>query len=253
MYSGTFRWTEMKDKILLREVRFVEPYQFKAGSKESGQAWSEVAGAVNQYDGFKVMPRDQRSVRDRFNKLLGDYKTKMRKEEGESGTNPEPLSEAEIILQEIEEKMKSAKIDLVSTSAKESEQQKNERKKAMAVRDAAMKTWGKSKGITNSDEEEGPSEKPKRRKRRSGGNALQYLEAKCQADAEVKKEEVALRQQELALQQKRQEQFEAQMLQQQPHLQQQALQQQQQFNLQRQQMQQTQNLILALLQKVSKE
>ena len=54
------------------EVRFVEPYQFKAGSKESGQAWSEVAGAVNQYDWFKVMPRDQRSVRDRLNKLLGD-------------------------------------------------------------------------------------------------------------------------------------------------------------------------------------
>ena len=38
---------------------------------------------------------------------------------------------------------------------------------------------------------------------------MQYLEVKCQADAEVKKEEVALRQQELALQQKRQEQFEA--------------------------------------------
>ena len=65
------------------------------------------------------------------------------------------------------------------------------------------------------------------------------LKPKCQADAEVKKKEVALRQKELALQQKRQEQFEAQMLQQQQHLQQQALQQQQQFNLQQQQMQQT--------------
>ena len=94
MYSGTFRWTEIKDKILLREVRFVEPYQFKAGSKESGQAWSEVAGAVNQYDGFKVMPRDH------LDHLVGDYNRKMRKE-GESGTNPKPLSEAEIILQEI--------------------------------------------------------------------------------------------------------------------------------------------------------
>ena len=83
----------------------------------------------------------------------------------------------------------------------------------MAVRDAAMKTWGKFKGITDSDEKGGPSEKPKRRKRRSGGNALQYLKAKFQADAEVKKEEVALRQHELALQQKLQEHFEAQILQ----------------------------------------
>ena len=90
MCSGTFRWTEIRDKILLREVLFDEPYQFKAGSKESGQAWSEVAGVVNRYGGFKVMPRDQRSVQDRLNKLLGDYKTKMRKGEGESGTNPEP-------------------------------------------------------------------------------------------------------------------------------------------------------------------
>ena len=166
MYSGTFHWTEINDKILLREVRFIEPYQFKAGSKESDQAWSEVAGAVNQYDGFKVMPRDQRSVRDRFNKLLGDYKTKMRKEERESGTNLEPFSEAEIILQEIQEKMKSANIDLVSISAKESENQKNEGKKAMAVRDGAMKTWGKSKGITNSDEEEGRSDKTEKEEKK---------------------------------------------------------------------------------------
>ena len=50
----------------------------------------------------------------------------MRKEEGESGTNPEPLSEVETILQEIEEKLKSVKTDLVSISAKESEQQKND-------------------------------------------------------------------------------------------------------------------------------
>ena len=109
----------------------------------------------------------------------------MRKEEAESETNPEPLSEAEIILQEIEEKMKSAKIDLISISAKESEQQKSECKKAMSVRDVVMKTWGKSKGNTDCDEEECASEKPKRRKRRSGCNALQCLEARCQADAEV--------------------------------------------------------------------
>ena len=61
---------------MLGEVRVVEPYQFKAGSKESGQGLSEVAGAVNQYDGFKVTLRDQRCVRYR---LLGDdSKTKMR-------------------------------------------------------------------------------------------------------------------------------------------------------------------------------
>jgi len=76
----------------------------------------------------------------------------MRKEEGESGTNPEPLSEAETILEEIEEKILSAEVDLASATAKDSEQQKNERKKAMAVRDAALNTWAKSK-CADSDEE----------------------------------------------------------------------------------------------------
>lgn len=251
-FSGTFHWSGGKDLHLLREVRYVEPYQFKHGTKESGQAWNEVANGVNKHEGFKAMPRDQRSVRDRFNKLLADFKAKMRKEEGESGTNPEPLSEAETILEEIEEKILSAKADLASATAKDSEQQKKERKKAMAVRDAALNTWAKSK-CADSDEEEGEiSEKPRKRKRRRGNDGLQYLEIKCQAEADVKKEEVTLRQQELALQQKRQEQFEAQMLQQQQHQQQQALQQQQQFNLQQQQFQQTQNLIVALLQKMSK-
>jgi len=165
---------------------------------------------------------------------LADFNAKMRKEEGESGTNPEPLSEAETILEEIEEKILSAKVDLASATAKDSEQQKNERKKAMAVRDAALNTWAKSK-CADSDKEDSESEKPRKRKRRRGNDGLQYLEAKCQAEADVKKE-VALRQQELALQQKCQEQ--------------QALQQQQQFNLQQQQFQQTQNLIIALLEKM---
>ena len=251
-FSGTFRWSGEKDILLLREVRYVEPYKFKHGTKESGQAWNEVANGVNKNEGFKAMPRDQRSVRDRFNKLLADFNAKMRKEEGESGTNPEPLSEAETILEEIEEKILSAKVDLASATAKDSEQQKNERKKAMAVRDAALNTWAKSK-CADSDEEDlsSESEKPRKRKRRRGNDGLQYLEAKCQAEADVKKEEVALRQQELALQQKRQEQFEAQMLQQQQYQQQQALQQQQQFNLQQQQFQQTQNLMIALLEKMS--
>ena len=198
-FSGTFRWSSEKDKLLLREVRYIEPYKFKHGTNESGQAWNEVANGVNQHKGFQVMPRDQRSVRDRFNKLLADFKAKVRKEEGESGTNPEPFAEAETILEEIDEQILSAKVDLASATAKDSEQQKNERKKAMAIRDAVMSTWAKSKFVADSDEEESASVKPRSRKRRRGSDALQYLEAKCQVDAEVKEQEVALRQQELAL------------------------------------------------------
>ena len=69
----------------------------------------------------------------------------------------------------------------------------------MAVRHAAMDTWAKSKYVADSEEEESAEERPGKRRRKGGSDALKFLEANCQADAEVKKEEVALRRQELAL------------------------------------------------------
>ena len=59
-----------------------------------------------------------------------------------------------------------------SATAKDSEQQKNERKKTMAIRDTAMNTWTKSKFVADSDEEESAREKPRNRKRRRGSDAL---------------------------------------------------------------------------------
>ena len=59
-------------------------------SMESFQA--KVACAVNQHEGCSNVARDQRSVEDRFNKLLISFKQKLEKKKGESGTNPGSLS-----------------------------------------------------------------------------------------------------------------------------------------------------------------
>jgi hypothetical protein len=87
----------------LREVRAIEPYTERTGSKEAGQKWSEIATAINTNADFAIMPRDQRSVRERFNKLLNDFNTKVHKEEKASGIIPDDLSEVEQILEEIQE------------------------------------------------------------------------------------------------------------------------------------------------------
>ena len=71
-------------------------------SKEAGQKWSEIAAAINTHADFAVMPRDQRSVRERFNKLLNDFNTKMQKEEKPSSISPDDLSEVEQILEGIQ-------------------------------------------------------------------------------------------------------------------------------------------------------
>lgn len=67
-FSGTFRWNATKDKLLLTEVRF----------NEAGQRLTEVAKHLNSRDGFRENQRDQRSVRERFNKLLNEFKAKTR-------------------------------------------------------------------------------------------------------------------------------------------------------------------------------
>lgn len=258
------------DKLLLREIRLTQPYLQRVGSKEAGQGWKEVADGLNQCEGFIEMPRDQRSVRERFSKLMAEFKSKIRKEEAESGTSPEPLDENEVLLQEIAEIAASVKNEKgVNNTAN----QKKDREKALAVREVAMRTWVKNRTSTEDSEteEEGNEAtcaKPKGgrgRKRRRGSDALHYLEVKSTADAEIKREELTLRKQQLEIQQRqteqqqqRQEQLQMQMLHQQQQLQQQADQQQRQFMQQQQQFQQqvqaqtqTQNLILTLLQKMT--
>lgn len=104
-FSGSFRWTNDKDYTLVKEVRFLEPYLYKSGSKLAGQKWKEVADNLNCLQAFKDSPRDQRSVRERFQKIIDLLKSKMRKEEASSGISPEPLTETEQLAEEIVEIM----------------------------------------------------------------------------------------------------------------------------------------------------
>lgn len=78
---------------------------YKSGSKLAGQKWKEVADNLNCLQAFKDSPRDQRSVRERFQKIIDLFKAKIRKEEAASGISPEPLTETEQLAEEIVEIM----------------------------------------------------------------------------------------------------------------------------------------------------
>ena len=64
-----------------------------------------MADNLNCLQAFKDSPRDQRSVRERFQKIIDLLKSKMRKEEASSGISPEPLTETEQLAEEIVEIM----------------------------------------------------------------------------------------------------------------------------------------------------
>jgi len=71
----------------------MEPYLHKVGSKEAGQHWTEVAEHLNSRVGFRENPQDQGSVRERFNKLLNEFKAKPSSEGAASGIAVDPLTE----------------------------------------------------------------------------------------------------------------------------------------------------------------
>ena len=80
-------WSTNHDMLLCREILVVEPYRFKVGTRERGQAWDKVSCALNLVEGLRFVV-DQRDVRERYAKLERNSKEKMVAEERASGISP---------------------------------------------------------------------------------------------------------------------------------------------------------------------
>jgi hypothetical protein len=95
----TFKTTH--DEVLLTEVATIEPYKFKAGTKERGNSWREISERLNMNTrlGFKTT---QRSVRNRFEKLMEDFERKEK--EKASGVDVE-YTQIDQALQDIKERI----------------------------------------------------------------------------------------------------------------------------------------------------
>lgn len=228
---------------MLREVRQKEPYIERIGSKEAGQKWSEIAAVINSHADFAIMPRDQRSVRERFNKLLTDFNKKMQNEKKASGIVPDDLSEVDQILEEIQEIITSNASSACNSSDKGKSE--SERAKALAIRNKAMTSWGKE--AAEDGDEEADIKPRRKRNRRSAADPLEYLKIKREAEMEMKKEEMALRKEQVNMENKRLEAEQGRQMQ----MQEQFLLQQRQLQQQMEAQAQSQALIMAFLQKMN--
>lgn len=248
-------------------MRVVEPYLHRVGSKEAGQKWTAISENLNSQHGFKDNPRDQRSVRERFNKILQDFQTKTNAGLAGSGIAPDPPTENEELLEEISEIMKTVEFEQAPAKAS----QGKEREKALKIRDQAMKTWSKPQKESfddlcgDSDDSESPTQQRKRKRRGgAGADALEYLQEKSAAETELKREELSFKKEQieverkkLELEQQKQEQLLEQSKQQMQYIQNQASLQQQQFTMMQQQMQQQMALqnktLMAMLERIGKQ
>ena len=93
-------WTEAKDLSLLKAIAaegiFVNT---KAGSRERGAAWLNVATALIA----ESLTVTVRSVRDRYHILAKKWKVKVAAEEKESGGGEKHMTEVEVLLEDLVE------------------------------------------------------------------------------------------------------------------------------------------------------
>ena len=178
-------WTEEKDILLMREMAAQGIFQLKSGSRERGNVWQAIAKNLNGHkDLFNSVT--SRGVRDRFTLILRRYKARNAKEIKSTGEGSEDKqSEYDLLLEELthlsEESDKKANEEAESTKEKVSA----EKELALDIRKRAMETIGQISKRSKYDVLQDDKIK-ERKKRRTGGDTLAWLEKKAEQDLKYK-------------------------------------------------------------------
>lgn len=262
------KWSERHDIFFCREILLMKPYKFKPGSTERGNAWTSIAvdlGALEDIT-FNVT---QKSVRDRYRLLVEKHKRKMRSQEGESGSTTEE-TELDQLLQNITEEADEATGLYDQENKRKQEENQKDRRNAEEVRMKALEGLGETQKRRNEEEKDDPSSLGSRKKRKSGTETMVYLQNKAEKEFELRKEELQMKKQEMEQQkellkdekqnqlliaqntQKMFEQFQSQQVNLQQQLIQQQHQYQQMYMSQQQQQQQQTQMLLTLIEKLTK-
>lgn len=216
---GLFVWKENHEVLLLREVLTYEPYQYRVGSKERGAAWTAIAANLEEL-GMKV---NQRSVRERFGRMLTSFKQKEAAEKRASGVEVE-FTERDKALLDICERMSEFEEAVEQERAKE----KRDRETADEMRKRATERLGETNKRRMSDEGDDGGQTTPEGKRKKNNAIVEVLKESINIKKRDQEIEQGLKEREMMLR-------ENQLLTQQ-QFQQQLLEQQQQFQMQQQSM-----------------
>jgi len=181
-----FIWKLNHEKLLLREILAVEPYRFKVGTKEKGASWTKIAESLENA-GLKV---NQRSVREKFHKMVKDFDKKEITEKRASGVDVE-FGELEQCLTDIKERME----EVMSTRQEEDNKQKKERASAEEMRKQAAESLSqtkkrKSSSNVDSDEELDESSPTGKRKRKSSSSYIDVMKESIELKKKVRATEI---------------------------------------------------------------
>ena len=198
-------WTAQHEEILCREILTYEPFNYKSGTVQRGEAWKLIAESLNSLDNPKYTV-SHRSVREKYTLLEKNYKQKIRREERATGIAPEEPTDTEKALEEIIAKFEEIELSASKEREQNNTQVEKERKTATEMRNQCMETFSDTKKRQSSIDES-PSGS-KKRNRRSGDDTINYLHEKMEMEREF-------RNRELKLAEKREENMQQMLLQQQ--------------------------------------
>lgn len=213
-----FTWKENHELMLMKESVEVEPFAKKPSSLAAGQAWQKVTDNLNSAGyGFQVT---KRSCRNRFKKIMEEFKLKQSEGRRSSGTDEE-YSEIERVCQDIIERIEE--LDEKDSAAEQT---------AAKMREKAMNTLGSKRKTAkkqfddlddeaeSDDDDDAAPEVNEKRVRRKSSDSLALLKDSItqrvkdsQQEREVRQKELQLRQEELKLQKDQQQQMSTMIMQ----------------------------------------
>ena len=179
MQRDVFVWKEVHNEHLITELLVFEPHNQKPGSKERGLAWKLITENLNSLpdQGCRVTAR---SVRDRFLKLLENFKKNETAEKRASGIAGAEYNRLYRGLQDISERMEEAQLTWEEAKVKDKVNEDNENKRADDMRKKAVERLGETR--KRKEEEDGTAETPKKRKRASEAVMLMEQGLKLKQD-----------------------------------------------------------------------
>ena len=185
------KWTELHDEIFVREILLIQPWSSKKASPERGEAWMKIATSLNSLETptFRVT---QRSVRDRYAVLEKKHKKKIRDENLASGISCQE-NEVDLGMDEIITLFHDADMEHERASKEKKRKLEEEASQAAEMRQQSLESFGETRKRSEFTDSE---VKTAKRKRSSGSDMVLYLREKSEREAELKKKELEIMQQQ---------------------------------------------------------
>ena len=171
-------WSEEKDIILARAMAASEIFSHRSGSRERGLIWQSIADDLNAYTELSFIVTG-RSVRDRFTLLARKHKSKTAKEQRGSGISVDDPTELEQLMEDLIQLSEEAGLRFTNEAETRKKAQNADQEKAMDIRKVAMEKLGETRKRSSLSEDVDKSNKIKRR---SGSDAMDFLQEKLKHD-----------------------------------------------------------------------